>query len=61
MLEYCEDCTNASLDYFEYLDGARQYFIGGCKKDCEPHYDDVDESIQCAGYESYYLKHLNAD
>ena len=41
----CEDCIYATYDYFEYYGGAKQYFIDGCKKEC-----DIENSDDCEEY-----------
>ena len=49
--QYCEDCRHAEWDYYEYLDGAKQYFQCGCKKGLEPEYNEEDDDLNCNDHE----------
>lgn len=42
----CSECIHSVIDYTEYYGGYRQYFVDGCKKDC-----DIEDADDCEEFE----------
>lgn len=48
--DMCRQCRHAAWDYEEYYGGAKQWFLTGCRKDAEPHYNEDEEAWECDEY-----------